>query len=231
MQRYLASGSSTLLNQRVELPAIRRDGSEVPMEVRIQVLDIGGTKIFSAFLHDISERKQIEQAREREAMHDPLTGLPNRRALFEMLPQALARSDRNGTALVLFFLDLDGFKEVNDTWGHEAGDRVLQEVARRLSEGRRKIDSVARLAGDEFTVVLEGLATGGRQSAVEIAETLLASLCQPFLIGKNLVRMSASIGVAFRLPGAHVSADELLKIADTAMYEAKHAGKSRICIK
>jgi diguanylate cyclase (GGDEF)-like protein len=148
-----------------------------------------------------------------------------------MLPQALARSDRNGTALVLFFLDLDGFKEVNDTWGHEAGDRVLQEVARRLSEGRRKIDSVARLAGDEFTVVLEGLATGGRQSAVEIAETLLASLCQPFLIGKNLVRMSASIGVAFRLPGAHVSADELLKIADTAMYEAKHAGKSRICIK
>lgn len=231
MQRYLACGSSTLLNQRIELPAIRRDGSEVPMEVRIQALDIGGTKIFSAFLHDISKRKQVEQARECEARHDLLTGLPNRRALFEMLPQALARSDRNDNALVLFFLDLDGFKEVNDSWGHEAGDQVLQEVARRLSEGRRKIDSVARLAGDEFTVVLEGLAIEGRASAVEIAETLLASLCRPFQIGAGAVQISASIGIAFHLPGADVSADELLKIADSAMYEAKRAGKSRICIK
>jgi diguanylate cyclase (GGDEF)-like protein/PAS domain S-box-containing protein len=231
MQRYLACGSSTLLNQRIELPAIRRDGSDVPMEVRIQAIDIGGTTIFSAFLHDISERKRIEQAREREARHDPLTGLPNRRALFEMLPQALARSDRNGSALVLFFLDLDGFKEVNDAWGHEAGDRVLQEVARRLSEGRRKIDSVARLAGDEFTVVLEGIVTAGRQSVLAIAETLLASLCQPFQIGAHSVRISASIGIAFHVPGVDVSADELLKIADTAMYEAKRAGKARICIK
>ena len=231
MQRDLACGSSTLLNQRIELPAIRRDGSEVPMEVRIQALDIGGTKIFSAFLHDISKRKQVEQARECEARHDLLTGLPNRRALFEMLPQALARSDRNDNALVLFFLDLDGFKEVNDSWGHEAGDQVLQEVARRLSEGRRKIDSVARLAGDEFTVVLEGLAIEGRASAVEIAETLLASLCRPFQIGAGAVQISASIGIAFHLPGADVSADELLKIADSAMYEAKRAGKSRICIK
>lgn len=100
MQRYLACGSSTLLNQRIELPAIRRDGSEVSMEVRIQALDIGGTKIFSAFLHDISKRKQTEQAREREAMHDPLTGLPNRRALFEMLPQALARAHQDRKSVV-----------------------------------------------------------------------------------------------------------------------------------
>jgi diguanylate cyclase (GGDEF)-like protein/PAS domain S-box-containing protein len=231
MQRYLAGGSSTLLNQRIELPAIRRDGSDVPMEVRIQAINTGGATIFSAFLHDISERKQIEQAREREARHDPLTGLPNRRFLFEMLPQALARSDRSRNALVLLFLDLDGFKEVNDALGHAAGDQVLQEVARRLSEGRRKVDVVARLAGDEFTVVLEGLATDGRQNALAIAEKLLASLCQPFQIGAAMIRISASIGISFHLPGVDMSADALLKIADTAMYEAKHAGKSRICIK
>jgi diguanylate cyclase (GGDEF)-like protein/PAS domain S-box-containing protein len=230
MARYLASGESVLLNRRIELTAIRRDGSEVPMEVRIQALDIEGSTIFSAFLHDISERKQIEAVREREARHDALTGLPNRRALFEMLPLALARADRNGTALALFFLDLDGFKAVNDAWGHDAGDRVLQEVAARLTWGRRKIDTVARLAGDEFTLVLEGLDPAGRQSALEIAENLLTSLCQPCVLGAATVQTSASIGVAFHLPGVTTSADELLKIADTAMYEAKRAGKSRICI-
>ena len=230
MQRYLAGGVSTLLNRRIELQAVRRDGSELPMEVRIQAIDTGGTTIFSAFLHDISARKQIEQVREREARHDPLTGLPNRRALFEMLPQALARAERNGTALVLFFLDLDGFKQVNDAWGHEAGDRVLQGVARRLSEGRRKIDVVARLAGDEFTIVLEGLDPAGRQSALEIAENLLASLRQPFLIGDLALQISASIGIAFHLPGVDMSAEALLKSADMAMYKAKNAGKSRVCI-
>jgi diguanylate cyclase (GGDEF)-like protein/PAS domain S-box-containing protein len=230
MARYLASGESDVLSRRIELPAIRRDGSQVPMEVRIQALDIEGATIFSAFLHDISERKQIEAVREREARHDALTGLPNRRALFEMLPQALARADRNGMALVLFFLDLDGFKEVNDAWGHDAGDRVLQEVTARLTWGRRKIDTVARLAGDEFTVVLEGLDPAGRTSVLEIAEKLLESLCQPCVLGTATVQISASIGVAFHLPGMTTSADELLKIADTAMYEAKRAGKSRICI-
>jgi diguanylate cyclase (GGDEF)-like protein/PAS domain S-box-containing protein len=230
LTRYLASRESLLLNRRIELPAIRRDGSEVPMEVRIRPLDIDGVTIFSAFLHDISERKQIEQVREREARHDPLTGLPNRRALFEMLPLALARAERNGTALVLFFLDLDGFKQINDTLGHEAGDRVLQEVARRLSEGRRKIDAVARLAGDEFTIVLEGLDPAGRQSVLDIADKLLASLCRPFVIDDRAVQISASIGIAFHVPGVDISADALLKIADTAMYQAKHAGKSRICI-
>lgn len=230
LARYLASRESLLLNRRIELTAIRRNGSEVPMEVRIQPLDLEGVTIFSAFLHDISERKQIEAGREHEARHDPLTGLPNRRALFEILPQALARADRNGTALVLFFLDLDGFKEVNDAWGHEAGDQVLQEVAARLTRGRRKVDTVARLAGDEFTVVLEALDPAGRQSALEVAEKLLASLCQPCSIGEATAQISASIGIAFHLPGVAMSADELLKIADTAMYEAKRTGKSRICI-
>lgn len=230
IQRYLVTGNATKLNRRIELPAIRRDGSHVPMEVRVQVLERDGKTIFSAFLHDISERKLIEQVREREARHDALTGLPNRRALFEMLPLALARAQRNDTALVLFFLDLDGFKEINDALGHEAGDQVLQVIAHRLSSSLRKMDSVARLAGDEFTVLLEGLASGGQQDALAIAEKLLASICEPIAIGAHPRQISASIGMAFHLPGIVISADALLKIADTAMYEAKRAGKSMICM-
>ncbi|MFT5643983.1 MAG: diguanylate cyclase (GGDEF)-like protein/PAS domain S-box-containing protein [Janthinobacterium sp.] len=231
MQRYLHSGASTLLTRRIELPAIRRDGRSLPMEVRIQALTLDGVTIFSAFLHDISERKLAEQTREQEARHDLLTGLPNRRALFEMLPLALARAERNRTALVLFFLDLDGFKQVNDVLGHEAGDRVLCEVSSRLSDGLRKMDSVARLAGDEFTVLLEGLSADGQADALRIAEKLLACLQQPVVIASTSVQVSASIGIAFHLPDSAISADSLLKIADTAMYEAKRAGKSMIRMK
>ncbi len=230
MKRYLNSGQTTVLNQRLELSAMRRDGTTLPVEVRIGALELDGQKIFSAFLHDISERKRSELAMEREARHDSLTGLPNRRTLFEMLPQALARSDRNHTAVVLFFLDLDGFKAVNDAWGHEAGDGLLVEIARRLSDCVRKTDSVARLAGDEFTVLLEGLCLEARDEAIGIAEKILASIKLPIQIGTESVQISASIGIAFRLPGTVMSPDQLVKVADTAMYEAKRAGKSTICV-
>ena len=163
-----------------------------------------------------------------ESRLDDLTGLPNRRTLFDMLPQALARSARTGTALALFFLDLDGFKAVNDTLGHAAGDSLLRQIAARLSDCVRLTDSVARLAGDEFTVLLEGLAIGGRNDALAVAEKILANIREPVRIGTETVHVSASIGIAFHLPGTEVSADQLLKIADTAMYEAKRAGKSTI---
>ncbi|MEO6354396.1 MAG: PAS domain S-box protein [Burkholderiaceae bacterium] len=230
MKRYLSSGQAKVLNQRLELPALRRDGTTLPVEVRIRALDFDGQKIFSAFLHDITERKCAEESREREARHDSLTGLPNRRALFEMLPQAIARSNRNRTAAALLFLDLDGFKAVNDAWGHEAGDSLLCEIARRLSECLRVTDSVARLGGDEFTVLLEGLSTKGPDDANAIAEKLLKSIREPVQLGTESAQVSASIGLTFYLPGSDVSPDALVKAADTAMYQAKHAGKSRICV-
>ncbi|NMM36589.1 MAG: PAS domain S-box protein [Glaciimonas sp.] len=230
MRRYLSSGQTKVLNQRLELPAIRRDGTTLPVEVRIRAIELDGQTIFSAFLHDITERKLAEEAREREARHDSLTGLPNRRALFEMLPQAIARSDRNGKGVALLFLDLDGFKAVNDAWGHEAGDNLLVEIARRLSDCIRQTDSVARLGGDEFTVLLEGLSITGRNDAIDIAEKLLASIQEPVLLGTASAHVSASIGIAFHFPGTKVSPDQLVKTADTAMYEAKRAGKSTICV-
>lgn len=230
MKRFLSSGQSKVLNQRLELPAIRRDGTALSVEVRIRALEFDGQKIFSAFLHDITERKRAEEAREHEARHDLLTGLPNRRALFEMLPQAIARSNRNDTAIALLFLDLDGFKAVNDAQGHEAGDILLREIARRLSDCLRQTDSVARLGGDEFTVLLEGLSADSREDAMRVADKLLESIRQPVQLGTAPVRISASIGLAFYLPGTSVSPDALVKIADTAMYQAKHSGKSKICM-
>ena len=225
MKRYLNSGESKMLNQRLELTAMRRDGSTLQVEVRVRALVLGEKKVFSAFLHDITERKLHEKTTEHEARHDALTGLANRRALFEMLPLAIARSKRNGVAAALLFLDLDGFKAVNDTWGHEAGDSLLREIARRLSDCVRQTDAVARLAGDEFTVLLEGL-SGGRDAAVGVAEKLLATIRLPVQIGVASIQISASIGIALHMAGTEVSPDQFVNAADTAMYEAKRAGKS-----
>ena len=225
MKRYLNCGESRMLNQRLELTAMRRNGSTLQVEVRVRALDLGGKKVFSAFLHDITERKRHEETTEHEARHDALTGLANRRALFEMLPLAIARSNRNGVIAALLFLDLDGFKAVNDTWGHEAGDSLLRKIACRLSDCVRQTDAVARLAGDEFTVLLEGL-SGGRDAAIGVAEKLLASIALPIQIGEASIKISASIGIALHISGTAVTPDQLVNAADTAMYEAKRAGKS-----
>lgn len=230
MERYLASRQHKVLNQRIELSSMRRDGSALQVELRICAIEVDGQTIFSAFLHDITERKRAEEERKREARHDALTGLPNRRALFEMLPQAIARADRNGTVVALLFIDLDGFKAVNDARGHAAGDMLLCEMAGRLTACLRQTDSVARLGGDEFTVLLEGLSGNARAEAGAIAEKLLESIQIPVPIGAASTRISASIGLAFYLPDCAASPDSLVKDADMAMYHAKHTGKSRICL-
>lgn len=229
MKRYLGTGETKVLNRRLELPAIRKDGSQLPVEVRIRALDLDGQKIFSAFLHDITERKRAEEARDYEALHDALTGKSNRRALFELLPIAIARSNRSGNTMALLFLDLDGFKAVNDTLGHEAGDCLLQVIACRLSDSVRQTDSVARLAGDEFVVVLEGLLFG-LDDAQSVAEKLLIRVQEPVLLGAKSAQVTASIGIALHSSGGTRSAEQLLKAADMAMYEAKRDGKSRICV-
>lgn len=174
MARYLATGKAKVLDQRLELPAVRKDGTSLMVEVRLRALKVNTRTQFSAFLHDISDRKAMEARREQEARHDALTGLINRRALGELLPLALARADRNQRPMALVFIDLDGFKTVNDTFGHEAGDELLRVIATRLREGSRASDMVARLAGDEFTVALEGV-QNGLSDARAVAAKLLES--------------------------------------------------------
>jgi len=227
MFRYVTSGVSTVLGKRLELPAIRKDGTRLTVEVRINELDVRGQKVFSAFLHDISERKQAEARREFESRHDVLTGLLNRRALLETLPIAQSRANRGGQSLGLLFIDLDGFKAVNDTHGHEAGDRLLSEIANRLRAVVRKTDSVFRLAGDEFTVLLEGLHDAG--SAHVAAAKIIEAVSRPVQVDGGEGQVGASIGLALFAPHGGASPEQLIKEADERMYQAKRAGKGRIC--
>lgn len=227
MARFLATGEAKVLNQRLELPAVRKDGTSLVVEVRIRALKIGERTQFSAFLHDITERKAAEALREQEARHDALTGLPNRRALGELLPLALARADRNQSPLALVFIDLDGFKNVNDTLGHEAGDELLRVIATRLREASRGSDMVSRLAGDEFTVVLEGVQRG-LADARAVASKLLARIAEPVELRSGTTGVHASMGIAVYQPGSALNATELIREADSWMYQAKRAGKGTI---
>ena len=227
LRGYLA-GHGPGLPERVELPAVRRDGSALTVEVRIRALELEGGTLFSAFLHDISERKREEARREYESRHDALTGLLNRRALMEALPMAQARASRSGKTVGMLFIDLDGFKAVNDSQGHEAGDILLGVVAERLRAGVRRTDSVYRLAGDEFTVLLEDMADTF-DDAHRVAEKLIDSIAEPVELPGRAVRVRASIGIALDAAGGTRQADELLKEADHYMYQAKKAGRGRVC--
>ncbi|WP_279476871.1 PAS domain S-box protein [Aeromonas veronii] len=229
LARYLATGKHHVLNQHIELTAVRRDGMTLPVEVRISPLFIDGKTIFSAFLHDITERKQAEAIREYEATHDALTGLYNRRAMFNLLPAAIDRAKRTQTSLALFYIDLDGFKQINDTHGHEAGDSVLRVIGTRLQESIRQTDTAVRLGGDEFTIVLENIKHGTPDANI-IAQKILKAIQQPIQLDSTTAVISASIGIAIHHADDIINAVQLISQADSAMYEAKNAGKARVCV-
>jgi diguanylate cyclase (GGDEF)-like protein/PAS domain S-box-containing protein len=227
MQRYVTSGVSTVLGKRLELPAVRKDGSSLIVEVRLSALELHGQQMFSAFLHDISERKETEARREYESRHDMLTNLLNRRALLETLPIAQGRAARTGKSMALLFIDLDGFKAVNDDLGHDAGDSVLRAVAARLQDVVRKTDSVFRLAGDEFTVLLEAM-SDTFADARQVADKIVAEVSRPVAVDGSFAAVGASIGIAVFTPQGSASPEELIKEADRQMYAAKRAGKGRV---
>jgi diguanylate cyclase (GGDEF)-like protein len=174
-------------------------------------------------LRDVSERKQLERALTRHAFSDQLTGLPNRTLLHDRTQQALRLAGRQGLTAALLLVDLDRFKEVNDTLGHHHGDLLLQQVAERLHGTTRDSDTVARLGGDEFAVLLPQIASV--QDATAVADKLSAAIEAPFTVGGLTLDIDASIGVA-TYPDHATDADELLQRADVAMYAAKaaHAG-------
>jgi diguanylate cyclase (GGDEF)-like protein/PAS domain S-box-containing protein len=174
-------------------------------------------------LRDISERKALEERLREQAYRDPLTGLANRNLFRDRVGHAITLARRERRSVAVMFLDLDDFKNVNDTLGHDAGDRLLQAVANRLVRAMRTTDTVARLAGDEFAVLLEGVDSAGdlERPAAALVEVLGA----PIVLGDSELRVSTSIGVAVWAPGT--AADELLSNADIAMYQAKAAGKGR----
>jgi diguanylate cyclase (GGDEF)-like protein/PAS domain S-box-containing protein len=177
-------------------------------------------------LRDITKQALAEEQAWHSAHHDQLTGLPNRRLFLDRLEQELKHAKRNNQPLSVLFLDLDGFKEVNDSFGHEAGDRLLSVAADRITSCVREDDTVARLGGDEFTVILSGAEK--RKDVEQIANTIIEALAQPFDIAQQAVRISASIGTTF-YPEDASSPTALLEAADHAMYKAKKSGANQMC--
>lgn len=190
----------------------------------------GSARWVDGVMLDITERRAAEAAIRQLAFIDPLTQLPNRRFLLDRLRQGLANSDRTRRCGALLFIDLDHFKDVNDTHGHEAGDSVLTEISQRLKHSVREGDTVARLGGDEFIIMLENLgdtAEDATEKAEAIASKVLADLGAPLTVGGHAVTTTPSIGISI-FCGQDPGADELLKRADRAMYRAKAAGRNRI---
>jgi diguanylate cyclase (GGDEF)-like protein/PAS domain S-box-containing protein len=193
--------------------------------------DAGGRPVrYLAIRADITERKLIEERVQQMAYQDALTGLPNRRLLMDRLQQALAASERGGHFGGLLLLDLDHFKNINDTLGHDQGDRLLQVVSRRLVDSVRQTDTVARLGGDEFVVLLADLGADEAEANARtgrLAEVVLQRLCEPVALERGEVNTSPSMG-AVLFHGSHDSPQELLKQADISLYQAKEAGRGTV---
>lgn len=211
----------------------RKTGEEYPQYLTIKAVKDLNSKVthYVGTLVDITNRKAAADKIEHLAFYDPLTGLPNRQLLHDRLKPALANSHRTGLHGALLFIDLDNFKALNDTLGHDMGDLLLQQVAERLLSCVREVDTVARLGGDEFVIMLEDLNAeilAAIKQAEHIGEKVLGVINQPFQLMAHHYTSTPSIGITlFR--GQDESVDQLLKHADIAMYQAKTSGRNTLC--
>ena len=208
------------------------DGNSFPVEINANYFEFSGQAYVLGLVRDITERKGVEEQIRNLAYFDALTRLPNRRLLMDRLGQALSASQRSGEFGALLILDLDQFKTLNDTQGHDVGDRLLVEVAQRLVTHMRQEDVVCRLGGDEFVVVLEGLGQDERHAATQaeiIAEKVRFELNQPYTLSINETKYHGTTSIGLTLfQGQGASADMLLKQADVALYQAKGAGRNAV---
>jgi diguanylate cyclase (GGDEF)-like protein/PAS domain S-box-containing protein len=217
LRHYLSTKEGAFIGRRVETVGMRSDGSEFPIELAIHAIELGGRPMFTAYARDITTRKMMEARLEHQALHDSLTGLANRDLFMDRVEHALARTNRHDGCHSVIYLDLDGFKGVNDELGHAAGDELLVETARRLRDGVRPGDTVARLGGDEFAVLLEDT---DEPLAACVVERILQELGRSVRLEDKEVIVQASAGIASSAAG-RIAGDELLRRADEAMYEAK----------
>ncbi|MGI1986010.1 sensor domain-containing protein [Shewanella glacialipiscicola] len=214
----------------IELDALHKNGTTFPIELSVVDVQVSGKTNFIGIVRDISQRKKREQEIYQLAFYDPLTQLPNRRLLLDKLQDAIANCSRDNKFVALLFLDLDNFKHLNDSAGHNKGDLLLCLVAERLVQSVRQEDIVSRLGGDEFVVIIASLSTDEQTAANQaesIAQKIITNLTPEYDLGGLIHNSSASIGVTM-FNGANISKEELLKQADMAMYKAKDTGRNAV---
>lgn len=207
----------------VESTLRHRDGTLVPVELRRRTCDIDGRSVHLMAVRDIGERKRAAERIRHLAHFDALTDLPNRVLFWDRLGQALAQARRHRQQVAILCIDLDRFKEVNDTLGHAAGDRLLKLASRRLAASLRDSDTLARLGGDEFALIMTNLREG--RLAAECAQRIVDALSASFDVDGNEVVIGASVGIALSEPNAENAPDAILRAADLALYRAKSDGR------
>lgn len=222
--RYLQTGQAFVIGIGREVSAQRANGDIFPMDLRVSEFYLNGQRQFIGIMRDITEKKKSEELLWTQANFDALTQLPNRHMFYDRLIYEIKKAHRSGLSMALLLLDLDRFKEVNDTMGHAQGDVLLVEVARRIVQCVRETDTVARIGGDEFTVILAELNEAG--AVDRITQNILAQMSLPFQLGDERAFISASIGISF-CQEQDADAYVLLKNADQAMYAAKAEGRNR----
>ncbi len=211
------------VSRTFELMGQHRKGHTFPLEMSLSLWMAQGRYVRSIVVRDISERKAQQEAIHRQANYDSLTELPNRHLFMRELDQWIAQCSRHRQRMALMFMDLDRFKWVNDTLGHAAGDAVLQETAKRLLEHTRRSDLVARLAGDEFTIIMTNIVS--IQDVRLVASKIVDAIARPYEVEGQQADLSASIGIT-QFPGDAEDKDALLRNADMAMYVAKKKGRN-----
>lgn len=200
-----------------------KDGTAMPVEINTRIIELDGKKVMFSVIRDISGRRTAEQRIAQLAHFDMLTKLPNRTLFYDRLDQAVARARRYQQKFAVLFMDLDGFKQVNDAFGHHVGDSLLKMVAERLTESARDMDTVARVGGDEFIFILNNI--DHADNAVLVAKKILESMSHPFVIKANTCSIGCSIGISIFPDDTDVT-ETLVKMADDAMYLAKKGGRN-----
>ena len=222
-RQFLAEPKERPMMHGLDLKGRRKNGELFPIEALITVTDTAEGRMGVSFVSDVTDRKRAEEKLRHAAQHDPLTGLPNRALVYEIGAQLIGGARRHKHKLAVMFFDLDRFKPINDTYGHRAGDLMLQEVARRLKTGVRSSDLVGRLGGDEFVAVLTELHSDAHLES--IASHLLQRLSEPYRIESLELHTSPSIGISLYTDDGN-DIDLLIRRADAAMYHAKSRGRN-----